>query len=168
MRIVEGPRGRVYRVSRAYLGEIIREAIIAEKVRREEEPEPDVETSSDGSPTPPPRKDAAAPRNLPRQPPPPGQGQEEVPDVEDPADDEIAADAGEPDDDGQGPRSGKLADQLVGKTVQSVTMEPRSKLIPGSQEVVLTFNEITDPLKIIVAKNGKVSFFFRGSLHNLI
>lgn len=167
MRIFEGPDGRKFRVSRSYLREMIEEAIIAEKERdREEEDAPSVQVSSDGSPDRPRKKDAGAPRNMPPQSAPPEV--EEVPDAEDPADDEIAAQAGEGDDDALEPRSGKLADDLVGKTVQSVTMEPKSKLIPGSQEVVLTFNEITDPLRIIVAKNGKLSFFFRGSLHNLI
>lgn len=60
---------------------------------------------------------------------------------------------------------GKIADQINGKTVQSVTMEPKSKTLPGAQEIVLTFREIPDPLKILVTKTGSVKFFFKG-LHN--
>lgn len=60
---------------------------------------------------------------------------------------------------------GKIADEISGKTIQSVTMEPKSKTLPGAQEIVLTFKEIPDPLKILVTKTGQVKFFFRG-LHN--
>lgn len=85
---------------------------------------------------------------------------QEVPDEEDPADDEIADD--------EGSNEAKLGDEVVGKTVQSITMEPKSKLVAGAQELVITFSEIADPLKIIITKSGEVRFFFRGGLHNLI
>lgn len=62
---------------------------------------------------------------------------------------------------------GKIADQVNGKTVQSITMEPESKILPGAQEVTLTFREMPDPLKILITKSGQVKFHFRG-LHNTL
>jgi len=85
---------------------------------------------------------------------------QEVPNEEDPADDEIADD--------KGSSEAKLGNEMVGKTIQSITMEPKSKLVAGAQELVITFSEIADPLKIIITKSGEVRFFFRGGLHNLI
>lgn len=146
MRITEGPDGhRSYRVSRAFISELLREVL-----EEEDREKPDVVAGSDEP------RDGKSPA--------PDEVPEEVPDSPDPADDEIEADAeGEPE-----PKGDKLADELVGKTVQSVTMEPKSKLLPGAQEIVITFNEITDPLRILVGKTGQVRFFFRNSLHNLI
>lgn len=89
----------------------------------------------------------------------------EVPDVVDPADDDLEADADDPDKEDEERSSGKISKELTGKTVQSVTLEPKSQLVPGAQELVLTFNEITDPLRVIVTKTGAVKFFFRG-LHD--
>jgi len=60
---------------------------------------------------------------------------------------------------------GKIADEITGKTIQSVTMEPKSKTLPGAIEVNFTFKEIQDPLKILVTKSGQVKFYFKG-LHN--
>jgi hypothetical protein len=94
---------------------------------------------------------------------PPPDKEQEVPDEEDPADDEIEADV----EDDESKPSG-FSDELVGKTIQSVTREPKSKILPGAEEIVLTFNEITDPLRILVSKTGQVRFFFRNALHNLI
>lgn len=62
---------------------------------------------------------------------------------------------------------GGIADEITGKTVQSVTMEPKSKTLPGAQELVITFREIPDPLKVLITKTGQVKFFFRG-LHNSV
>lgn len=59
-----------------------------------------------------------------------------------------------------------VADQVTGKRIQSITVDPKSKLVPGASEIVLTFDEITDPLKILIAKNGVFKFYFRGALHN--
>lgn len=80
-----------------------------------------------------------------------------------PADKEIEKDV----DDKEADAKSKVGDEITGKTIQSVTMEPDSKILPGAQEIVLTFNEITDPLKILLTKSGKVAFYFRG-LHNTI
>jgi len=76
-------------------------------------------------------------------------------DVADPEDEEDAADV----------TGGKIADEVSGKTIQSVTMEPKSKILPGAQEITLTFREIPDPLKILITKSGQVKFHFKG-LHN--
>ena len=60
---------------------------------------------------------------------------------------------------------GKISDKITGKRIQSVTMEPKSRTLPGAQEVVITFNEIPEPLKILITKTGQVKFHFKG-LHN--
>jgi hypothetical protein len=93
--------------------------------------------------------------------------QDEVPTPEEPADDELAKDvAGEDEEDAKG-GSTKLNDELSGKTVQSITMEPKSKMMPGAIEIVLTFDQTPDPFKILVGKSGKVVFYYRG-LHNTL
>lgn len=60
-----------------------------------------------------------------------------------------------------------ISDNVVGKTIQSITMEPTSKLLPGSKELTITFNEITDQFKILITKTGNIKFYFRG-LHNIL
>ena len=85
---------------------------------------------------------------------------QEIPDDPDPADDELAQDAGL-----EEPVGGEIAQELQGKTIQSITADPDSKMMPGAQEIVLTFNEIPDALRILVTKTGRVKYFFKG-LHN--
>lgn len=88
-------------------------------------------------------------------------------DVEkDPADPELDKEE-EPEEDAEDVTGGKIADDVTGKTVQSLTMEPKSKTLPGAQEIVITFREIPDPLKILITKTGGVKFFFKG-LHNTL
>lgn len=84
-----------------------------------------------------------------------------------PADAELDKDASgdEPEEDAAEVTGGKIAAELTGKTVQSITMEPKSKIMPGAQEVVITFNETPDPLRILIGKSGNTKFFWRG-LHN--
>lgn len=101
-------------------------------------------------------------------------GQEEpkeLPAGEEPeADDELdknAASEEDAEEDAEEVTGGKIADAVTGKTVQSITMEPESKILPGAQEVTLTFREIPDPLKILITKSGQVKFHFRG-LHNTL
>lgn len=60
---------------------------------------------------------------------------------------------------------GKIADEVTGKRIQSITMDPKSKIMPGATELVLTFDEIPDPLRVLIGKTGKVLFYLRG-LHN--
>lgn len=110
------------------------------------------------SPKPAPKKDAKAPDKE--------EKPAELPVGEDPAADaELEKDAAGEKEDASEVTGGKIADEIQGKTVQSITMEPKSKTLPGAQELILTFNEIPDPLKILVTKSGQVKFFFRG-LHN--
>lgn len=103
-----------------------------------------------------------------------GGGEEEPKDL--PAADEPEADqdleknaAGEEDaeEDAEDVTGGKIADSITGKTVQSISMQPESKILPGAQEIDLTFREIPDPLKILITKTGQVKFHFRG-LHNTL
>jgi hypothetical protein len=93
------------------------------------------------------------------------------PDEQDPADDELEKDSEEGDDDVEDQEKDakkKLSDLLVGKSVQSITQEPKSKVLPGAQEIVLTFDNTPDPLRILVTKTGVVKFLFRNQLHNEI
>jgi hypothetical protein len=94
----------------------------------------------------------------------------EQPIEKEPADDDLsqqAADApDEPDDKESEKPGGDVSDGVTGKTIQSLTLEPKSKLMPGAQEIVLTFNEIPEPLKILISKAGTVKYFWRGGLHN--
>lgn len=94
----------------------------------------------------------------------PGGEKPEVPDEEDPSDDDLAKADAEPGDDREG---GKVHDEVVGKRVQAITMEPKSKILPGAQELVLTFDESPDPLRILITKTGAVKFFYRG-LHDTL
>lgn len=63
--------------------------------------------------------------------------------------------------------SGAVNDELSGKTVQGISIEPKSKILPGAKEVIVTFNETTDPLRILCTGSGQVKFFYRGQLHDL-
>lgn len=60
---------------------------------------------------------------------------------------------------------GEIADELEGKTIQSISMEPKSKIMPGAQEIVINFNETPDAFHVLLTKTGQFKFFFRG-LHN--
>jgi hypothetical protein len=77
------------------------------------------------------------------------------------------ADAIDPEGDGGEEPSGAVNDELSGKTVQAITIEPKSKVLPGAKEVVITFNESTDALRILVTSTGTVKFFWRGQLHDI-
>lgn len=111
------------------------------------------------NPKPAPKKDTKAPDKE--------EKPKDLPVGEDPeADPELEKDAaGE--EDASDVTGGKIADEIQGKTVQSITMDPKSKTLPGAQELVLTFDQIPDPLKILILKNGQVKFFFKG-LHNTL
>ena len=93
---------------------------------------------------------------------------DELPTPEEPADKEIEKDvaSGEEDaEDAEDVTGGKIADEVTGQTVQSLTMDPKSKIMPGAQEIVITFREKPDPLRILIGKTGIVKFYYRG-LHN--
>lgn len=105
-----------------------------------------------------------SPGKPPEKKPEPKKSPKKQPDAEDPADDELENDdEEEPDADAESDES--LSDELEGKSVQSITHEPKSKLVPGAEEIVIQFNEIPDPLRIIITSTGAVKFFFK-SLRN--
>lgn len=88
---------------------------------------------------------------------------------EDPTDGEGEDDAEAIDaagDAGEDP-SGAVNDEVSGKTIQSITIEPKSKVLPGAKEVVVSFNESTDALRVLVTATGQVKFFWRGQLHDI-
>ncbi len=87
-----------------------------------------------------------------------------------PADDELEADVADPEaeeeeEDAEEDGQSDISDDITGKTIQSITMEPKSKMMPGAQEVNITFKEVTDTLKILITKTGSVKWYWRG-LHN--
>ena len=91
----------------------------------------------------------------------PGDEPPEQPAGEEPSDDDLEDDvAGE-----DGPEPGSLAAELEDKTIESVSMEEDSKIMPGATEVVLNFRETPDALRLLITKTGKVKIFYRG-LHN--
>lgn len=91
----------------------------------------------------------------------------ELPAEDEPEDAELEKDVSDDDseEDADEVTGGKIADDLTGKTVQSLTMDPKSKTLPGAQEIVITFREVPDPLKILITKTGQVKFYYKG-LHN--
>ena len=60
-----------------------------------------------------------------------------------------------------------LSNELSNKIIQSITFEPKSKIIPGAQEVVLTFGDTPDPFKILIQKTGKIAYYYRGLRNTL-
>lgn len=90
----------------------------------------------------------------------------------DPAGPSVDGDAPDPEavdqdgDAGEDP-SGAVADEVSGKTVQGLSIEPRSKVLPGAKEVVLTFNETTDSLRVLCTTSGEVKFFWKGQLYDI-
>lgn len=82
------------------------------------------------------------------------------PEAEDPTDGQGPDDEEALDSDGDGGEkpSGAVNDELSGKTVQAVTIEPKGKNLPGSKEVVITFNETSDQLRIILSATGEIKF----------
>jgi hypothetical protein len=87
---------------------------------------------------------------------------EEVPTGDDPADDEIAADASGEDEEQTG---GAISDELVGKTVQSISYEPDSKMMPGAREITIQFEQQPHPLKILIGKSGMIRYVYKGGVH---
>lgn len=98
------------------------------------------------------------------------------PDGEDPNDDPDgpAVDGDQPDpeaidadgDEGED-ASGAVNNEISGKTVQSITIDPKSKVLPGAKAVIVSFNESSDALQILVTATGQVKFFWRGQLHDI-
>lgn len=107
-------------------------------------------------PVPDPSDAPEEPTGMPEMEPPEIPGGDEVADDE--LDQELAGDAAPP---------GSIASELHGKTLESIEMDEDSKMMPGATEVVLTFKETADALRIMITKTGRVKFFFRG-LHNTL
>lgn len=90
----------------------------------------------------------------------------------DPSGPAVDGDAPDPDavdkdgDAGEDP-SGAVSDELSGKTVQAISIDPRSKVLPGAKAVIVTFNETTDSLQILVTGTGEVKFFWKNQLYDL-
>lgn len=82
---------------------------------------------------------------------------------DDPSDDEGIDQGGNA---GEDP-SGAINNEVSGKIIQAVTIEPQSKILPGAKEVVVSFNDSTDALRILVTATGQVKFFWRGQLHDI-
>lgn len=99
-------------------------------------------------------------------------GSDEVPgDAADASDD--ADNALDPDGDASEDPTGAVNNAIAGKTIQAITVEPQSKILPGAKEVVITFGESSDALRILITKAGHgeegppVKFFYGGQLHDL-
>lgn len=93
-----------------------------------------------------------------------GEGTNDRDDSDDDMDDDPGIDA---DGDAGEEPSGAVNNDLAGKIVQAVTIEPQSKVLPGAKEVVVSFNDTTDSLRILVTATGQVKFFWRGQLHDI-
>lgn len=63
--------------------------------------------------------------------------------------------------------SGDVNNDVSGKTVQAISIEPKSKILPGAKEVVVTFNETTDELRVLITSEGTVEFHWRGQLYDM-
>ncbi len=63
--------------------------------------------------------------------------------------------------------SGAVNNEVSGKIIQAITIEPESKILPGAKEILLSFSDTTDGLRILVTATGQVKFFWRGQLHDL-
>jgi hypothetical protein len=60
---------------------------------------------------------------------------------------------------------GTVAGEVSGKTIEDITMDDDSKIMPGATEIVLTFRESPDAFRFLITKTGQIKYFFRG-LHN--
>jgi hypothetical protein len=60
---------------------------------------------------------------------------------------------------------GTVAGELSGKTIENITVDDESKIMPGAKEIVFTFRENPDALRLLLTKTGQVKYFYRG-LHN--
>ena len=62
---------------------------------------------------------------------------------------------------------GTVAGEINGKTIKDVTVNEESEVMPGATEVVFTFKENPDALRLLITKTGRVKYFYRG-LHNTL
>lgn len=61
--------------------------------------------------------------------------------------------------------SGSVAADMQGKVITNVEYDDESDTIPGAHEVILSFEDTEDKLRIIVMPSGNVKYFWKG-LHN--
>lgn len=110
----------------------------------------------------PPKPQKAAPKQTPA-------ATAETPIEDDEADQGLEADVNsDSDEDAAGITGSKLSKEIESKTVQSLTMQPKSKILPGAQEIEIQFSNSPDPLKILVTKTGTVKFFYKNALRNTL
>lgn len=60
------------------------------------------------------------------------------------------------------PKTVKVSRDVPGKKIQSITAEPKSKVIPGAQEVIISFDEDPEALRIIVTPKGTIRYVYKG------
>lgn len=89
---------------------------------------------------------------------------EEVPVGDDPSDTELSQDVEDPSD--EEAEGGDISKDITGRSVQSITVNPESKMMPGAKEIVIQFEEIPHPLRILLGKSGLVKYHFKGAIHN--
>ena len=92
------------------------------------------------------------------------ESEDEPEDPEDEAEDEQGIDA---DGNAGEEPAGAINNDIAGKVLQAISIEPQSKVLPGAKEIVISFNDSTDALRILVTPTGMAKFFWRGGLHDL-
>lgn len=110
-----------------------------------------------------PKADLEEPEKEPKQEKPPVLPAEDQPadaDLEKQADDPVGAEDPEEDSGSQ------MSKEIEGKSVQSIVLEPKSKIVPGNKEIVLSFTQTPDPLRILVSPQGEIKFFYKSQIHN--
>ena len=148
-----------------YLAEQLNEAPPSRGTVLDDEPEDDLPPPEEDIPT----AGAAPEEQLPSTSPAPEAGDDpgeppELPGGEDEAEDDLdALEAGEEPPSEE--EEGTVAGELSGKTIENITVDEDSKVVPGATEVIFTFHESPDALRIMVTKTGKIKYFYRG-LHN--
>lgn len=149
------------KISRTDLNRIIKEEL-AEHVKRLLEAPIEVGTDEEEDTSP--ADDVPSPENAPEGPPTeiPEDEPEELDTGDEEADDDLEKDVGgDPDQ----PVPGAIADELQGKTIKAIRSDPKSEMMPGSQEISIEFQDSPDTLRILITQTGQVKYFYRG-LHN--
>lgn len=62
----------------------------------------------------------------------------------------------------------ELAAEISGKVLTGVQDIKKSKTLPGARELVMTFKDSNQPLRVLITRSGDVKFLFKGKLHNSI
>ena len=152
------------KIDKDTLFRIIREETAKHIKALTEAEEPEIDDAS--KPEDPPMKDK--PKGKDEKPAPKSKAPEVAADQdvpESPDDEKIEKDVTDPEHNEEA-EQGRVQQELEGKSIQSISFEPKSKVLPGAKEVVLTFANSTDPLKILISKSGDVKYFFKNALHN--